>query len=341
MAIFSKGADPEALELSAERFREYAHTCLEVHDSVGAVAVAIKANWVGPDLLAMAGRIPAVQQQLSTLSTTLTTLGDKLSQNAKAQTTTSGNTLGRPGGTSGPGIPGSSGTPETPGAENATDAENATGGDGAYEKPTWLDAVEKGVKPLEIAATGLGATAFGLFSHTAGGGLGDLFTNGKLLDLYAEDVLKGVDSTKGLTSFEIAGSSLGGAMKVLDGRALGGLFAEGSKAGSLVGKLGVLGPISIGAGAVSTVLDVAHGDYGAAALDGASTALTAGALLAPPPADIVCGVGALGIAAYQNIPLVHDVVDGTVSAVGHAASAVADTVSNAASDAWDAVTSIF
>lgn len=152
----------------------------------------------------------------------------------------------------------------------------------------------------------------------------------------------------GLTSFETAGAGLNSAVKLLDGRAIGSFMAEGSRAGELVGKVGVLGPISVAAGAFSTYEDLAHHHYGDAALDGASTALTAGALLAPPPADIVCGVGALGVAAYQNIPFVHDAVDGAVhgvaeagEAVGHAAADVGKGIGHAASGAWHAITSIF
>lgn len=331
MAVFAKGADPEALERSATNFAGYARTCDEVRQSIGDTAAVIRANWAGGDLQALAGRVPAVQQQLAGISHTLDSLGQRLSANARAQQVTSGATGGLPGAPYGGGGPGGEpggGPGGEPGGEHG----------GEWEKPTWLEVTEKTLKPIELTTTGMGVAAYGLFSHTAGGsGFRNLFDNGKLLDLYTEDAMRAVDTTKGLTAFENAGTGINSAVKALDGRYLGSLFEEGSRASGVAGKLGVLGPISIAAGTFSTVEDIIHGDAKNAVLDGTSTALTAGALLAPPPADLVCGAGALGIAAYQNIPAVHAAVDGVV----HGAEDVAKGVGHAASSAWHAITSIF
>ena len=199
------------------------------------------------------------------------------------------------------------------------------------EKPEWLETAEKAVKPLEATFWSMDTTAFALFNSTAGGGVKDLFTNGKLWDLYQEDGLSSaVGWERGLTTAESAGVGIGDATKLLDGRAFGALFVDGSRAGELVGKVGVLGPISVGLGVYSTADDLAQGHYGAAAHDGVETALTAGALLAPPPADLVCGGAVLAMAAYDNIPVVHDVVD-----------AVGSGIKNAASSTWHAISSWF
>lgn len=189
------------------------------------------------------------------------------------------------------------------------------GGDEA-EKPEWLDTAEKALKPLEATNWLLDSSAFTAFNSTAGGGVRDLLTNGKLWDLYEEDALRGLKTvTTGLTDAEGAGVGIGSGVKLMDGRALGPLlFSEGSKVGSLVGKAGVLGPISIGVGVIGVGVDIAHGDTQAAVHDGVATALTAGAVFAPPPVDLVCGGAALAMAAYDNIPAVHHLVDG----VGHA-----------------------
>ena len=186
------------------------------------------------------------------------------------------------------------------------------------EEPEWLETTEKALKPVESTFWAMDTTAFALFNHTAGGGVRDLFTNGALWDFYEEDALStAIGWEKGLTSFEQAGVGIGTGVKLLDGRALGPLlFSEESAAGAVVGKVGVLGPISVGIGVYSTVDDITKGDYGKAAHDGVETALTAGALLAPPPADLVCGGAALAMAAYDNIPVVHEVVDD----IGHAAA---------------------
>ncbi|MEO9153011.1 MAG: hypothetical protein ABI243_11475 [Lapillicoccus sp.] len=50
MAIFSKGADPEALEQSANRLAGYAKDCESVRTVAGETVHSLKGQWGGGDL---------------------------------------------------------------------------------------------------------------------------------------------------------------------------------------------------------------------------------------------------------------------------------------------------
>ena len=110
-----------------------------------------------------------------------------------------------------------------------------------------------------------------------------------------------------------------------DMKGLSGLFAEGSSAGKFVGKFGVLGPVGIGLSTAQLGVSIAEGDTAGIIENGLGTGLAVGAVFAPPPVNIACGVAGLGLAAYQNIPAVQD----AVNAVGDGIADVADGVGDA------------
>jgi hypothetical protein len=127
--------------------------------------------------------------------------------------------------------------------------------------------------------------------------------------------------------------------------------------GSTAGK--AFGWIGVGLNGVDTVTAIADGDVGGAIWSGAKTAIGVGALLAPPPANLVfAGVGAgiaIGEFAYEHwdqitavantvadgaVDLAHgvaDVASDVASGVADVASDVASGVADAAGDFVDGV----
>ncbi|MEP6798548.1 MAG: C2 family cysteine protease [Lapillicoccus sp.] len=98
MAIFSKGADPEALHQSATRLGAYARECEAVRAAAGQAVGLLHGQWGGGDLDQLIGRWPSTEHQLTACSTHLTTLAEVLHRNARMQQTTSANGLGGTGG---------------------------------------------------------------------------------------------------------------------------------------------------------------------------------------------------------------------------------------------------
>ena len=111
---------------------------------------------------------------------------------------------------------------------------------------------------------------------------------------------------------------------VWDMKGLSGVFAEGSRAGSLVGKFGVLGPIAIGISGAQLATSIVEGDTRGIIENGLGTGLAVGAVFAPPPINVACGIAGLGLAAYQNIPAVHDAVDAVGEGIGDVAEGIGD-----------------
>ena len=95
MAILSRGADPEALEASADRFTTYATECTQVRTAVRTVITTSRVNWAGSDLEGLAKRWLAVDPHLEEASRTFTTLGERLRSNARSQRSTSAGEGGR------------------------------------------------------------------------------------------------------------------------------------------------------------------------------------------------------------------------------------------------------
>jgi len=93
-----------------------------------------------------------------------------------------------------------------------------------------------------------------------------------------------------------------------------------SKVAPALGTFGkALGPLGVALQAGTTAKDLADKKYGAALLDGSQTVLMGASLLAPPPADLICGAAALGIMAWQHR-----------EAIGHFAEKVGDDVAHGA-----------
>lgn len=116
MAIYKKGADPDALDRSATVLTQTARECTDVRHAVSGVVTSLRDNWGGHDLQALTGQWPAIAAQIDGLSTHLSTLGTTLTQNATAQRGASG-----PGSSTTAGVPGAS-LPAGPGGGASTPA---------------------------------------------------------------------------------------------------------------------------------------------------------------------------------------------------------------------------
>ncbi|GAA1900024.1 WXG100 family type VII secretion target [Lapillicoccus jejuensis] len=316
MAIFAKGADPEALEASATRFVTYAQTCDEVRESIGTSAAVIRANWQGSDLQSLAGRVPTVQHQLTTISHTLTSLGQRLTANAQAQRTTSGTYAGGGGGAPVPVGPGAGGR----GNPQAAAVLAALTGSGIY-------GTAKLAKTLLTLPTKYGSylqwseriKALSRFDTSAGvfKALGQVWKPGT-------DLFKSGEIFSNLTRW----GELSNATNLVKE---GGSLAKGLGA---AGK--VLGPLGAVFSGVSTVSDLADGNYGRAAYDGVMTIASVAACI-PPAAAIaapIAGAMALGEMVYDHWD---DITDFT----SHAADAVSDFAGDAADAIGDGATSVF
>ncbi len=319
MAIYKKGADPVALRSAAERITGHARECETVRGEATRVVNAIKSNWGGGDLDHLMSKWPPLDAQLGQFGTDLGKLAEALRRNAGAQDTTSGPGSGGAG-PLGPTVGPGTGQPGSPGG----------GGDGGMSP---LDGIANAMTIFGMPSLLAQTAAFGSVYSRAQGAL----LSGRYLGNITE-MAKAGDSM--LEMFPSASKFAAGAglfSDAWDMKGLSGLFAEGSSAGNFVGKFGVLGPVGIGLSAAQLGVSIAKGDTAGIIENGLGTGLAAGAVFAPPPVNIACGVAGLGLAAYQNIPAVHD----AVNAVGEGIADVAEGIGDAASDAWDSVTSIF
>lgn len=98
MAIYKKGADPDALDRSAGVLTQAARECTTVRHAVNGVMGSLKGNWGGGDLQGLMDRWPPIEAQIEGFGTHLTSLGQALTRNATAQRGASG-----PGGSTGSG----------------------------------------------------------------------------------------------------------------------------------------------------------------------------------------------------------------------------------------------
>ncbi len=321
MAIYKKGADPVALRASAERITGHARECETLKGEATRAVHALRGQWGGADLDHLMDRWPPLEAQLTQFGTDLGRLAEALRRNAGDQDTTSGQGGGVPAEGPGGGLPG------LPGG-----AGGSGGSDGA-DGMTPLDGIANAMTifglPSLLAQSGAFAS---IFSRSEGAGLSSRYLANITEMARAGDSM--LDVLPGASRFA-AGANL--FADAWDMKGLSGLFAEGSSAGKFVGKFGVLGPVGIGLSTAQLGVSIAEGDTAGIIENGLGTGLAVGAVFAPPPVNIACGVAGLGLAAYQNIPAVHD----AVNAVGDGIADVADDVGDAASDAWDSVTSLF
>lgn len=320
MAIYRKGSDPIALRASADRIAAHARECEALRTEAGRAVHSLKGHWAGGDLDHLMSRWPPLEAQLGQFSTDLGKLVEALRRNAGQQDLASGPGGGLPGG--GHGGPGGPAGPGGSGGAGGSDAgDDILGGLGR----AW---------PIVTLPAFFGQTAAVLTTFSRADGW---FASGRYLSTITQMARVGdpmLDLFPTASRFG-AGAHLFADMWEMKG--LSGLFAEGSTASRVVGKFGVLGPVGIGISAASFASSVVQGDVGGMVENGLGTALAAGAVFAPPPANVVCGVAGLGLAAYQNIPAVHD----AVNAVGEGIVDVGEGIADAAGDAWDTVTGWF
>lgn len=102
MAIFAKGADPEALEAAAVRLARYARECDGIRSEAGAAVHGLTGQWRGGDVQRLLDRWPSTSSRLEQCGTTLDGLVDALRRNARAQTVASSGGPGGGGATHGP-----------------------------------------------------------------------------------------------------------------------------------------------------------------------------------------------------------------------------------------------
>ncbi|MDV3220333.1 hypothetical protein [Intrasporangium sp.] len=323
MAIYRKGSDPVALRASAERIAAHARECEALRTEAGRAVHSLKGHWGGGDLDHLMSRWPPLEAQLGQFTADLGTLVEALRRNAGQQDMASGPGGGLPGG--GPGWPSGPSGPGGPGGSGG-----AGGSGGGVDI---LGGLGKAM-PIIGLPTLFGQTAGVLSTFSKADGW---FGSGRYLSTITQMARVGDPMLDLFPTASRFGAGANLFADMWDMKGLSGLFAEGSTASRVVGKFGVLGPIGIGVSAASFANSVVQGDVGGMVENGLGTALAAGAVFAPPPANVVCGVAGLGLAAYQNIPAVHD----AVNAVGEGIVDVGEGIADAAGDAWDTVSGWF
>ncbi|MDN5766650.1 MAG: WXG100 family type VII secretion target [Humibacillus sp.] len=325
MAIYKKGADPVALRASAGRITAHAHDCDSARNEASRAVRALNGEWSGGDLDHLLAQWPPIESQLTQVSTHLAKLAEALRRNATQQDSTSGPGSGSPGsgapgpvGPLGPSPLGPGGNGDGPGGQTGGSLLGALGMGMAVAGSPGLVGQTAGVLATLSRTDGVLLSGRYLSNITEMARVGDpLF-----------DLLPSASKFAGISNLAADAWSMKG---------LSGLFTEGSQVGSFVGKFGVLGPVGIGLSAAALGTSIVQGDTRGIIENGLGTGLAAGAVFAPPPINVACGIAGLGLVAYQNIPAVHETVD----AIGEGIADVASGIGDAASDAWSSVTSIF
>ncbi len=338
MAIYRRGADTAVLRASADRLVGHARVCDQVRAETGRSVRLLADHWSGPDLDRLVAGWPRLEAQLTHLESQLGQVAEILRRNATQQEGASGMGPGAPGVPLGPGGRGLPFGPGAPGMPSLPVVPPGTpGAPGAPGRPGDPSSIIDG---LGDASTIVGipsllaqsAAVLSTFSRADG-----WLASGRYLGAVTDLARVGdpmLDLLPGASRFG-AGANL--FADLWDMKGLSGLFAEGSAASGFVGKYGVLGPIGIGLSAAGFVDSAVRGDEKGMWLNGAGTVLAAGAVFAPPPVNVVCGVAGLGLAAYQNIPA----VENAVNAVGEGFVDVGEGIADAAGDAWDTVSGWF
>ena len=96
MAIYRKGADPDALDAASGRLALHAKDCATVRTEVAAALRSLDGSWGGPDFDSFKARWPTADSTLETMGHDLDNLSQRLRTNAAAQRGTSN--LGPDGG---------------------------------------------------------------------------------------------------------------------------------------------------------------------------------------------------------------------------------------------------
>ena len=321
MAIYKKGADPGALRSAADRLTAHARDCDAVRGEAARAIGALKGHWGGGDLDHLMSRWPPVEAQLTTFGSDLEALAQALRRNAGGQDVTSGNGSGN----------GSGGVPVGPlGPLGPTPlGPGGTAGSASAADRSILDGLNNGMTVAGLPSL-LAATAGVLATYSRADGW---LRSGR----YLSNITSMARVADPMFDLLPTASRFGGTANLVadvwDMKGLSGVFAEGSRAGSFVGKFGVLGPIAIGISGAQLATSIVEGDTRGIIENGLGTGLAVGAVFAPPPINVACGIAGLGLAAYQNIPAVHDAVD----AVGEGIGDVAEGIGDAAADAWNSI----
>ena len=322
MAIYKKGADPVALRSAADRLTAHARDCESVRSEASRAVGTLRGNWGGGDLDHLMSRWPPVEAQLAAFGTDLDALAQALRRNAGGQDVTSGS-----GSATGPGGDARSARSD-PSARRRSGREAPSGSASAADRSI-LDGLNNGMTVAGLPSL-LAATAGVLATYSRADGW---LRSGQYLSTITSMARVGDPMFDLLPTASRFGGTANLVADVWDMKGLSGVFAEGSRAGSLVGKFGVLGPVAIGISGAQLATSIVEGDTRGIIENGLGTGLAVGAVFAPPPINVACGIAGLGLAAYQNIPAVHDAVD----AVGEGIGDVAEGIGDAASDAWNSI----
>lgn len=90
MAIYRKGADPDALDASADRLDSYAGACRNARSSVDEVVGSLQGSWGGGDAERLTSHWRRTSPTFDHLDSALTGLGRRLRDNARSQRGASG-----------------------------------------------------------------------------------------------------------------------------------------------------------------------------------------------------------------------------------------------------------
>ncbi|SMG36358.1 WXG100 family type VII secretion target [Agreia pratensis] len=267
--------------------------------------------WVGPDAEGFRSQWNAtLRKSIVSANDVLLSAATALLKNARDQEETSSVDGAAPGSSTAPNSPGHTGAP----------------GSGQQQHNPLADILDN---PALVATEGVfnDIDALGFLSDVAKLRLGASFDS--------------LDGALGFSRFErgfgalnefLHGENWGAATQRLSTVLGDGALASNvGSAAEFLGKAGkVLGPVGAVLGVAGVANDIVKKDYGRAAYDGVATGLGIAALVTPPPVDFALGVAAGGMALgsllYDDVPLVHDVVDNTTAAIGDAANATGKAI---------------
>jgi uncharacterized protein YukE len=316
------GADPEQLRALAKQFSSGSNQIRSSLETVSSLVNSTQ-SWKGPDAAAFQQRWNSHVVQLgNTVAHALELGSTTLIKNADEQTATS-QVDGGPGGNGGPGGSGPGAGPGGgPGGSKAPGDSGFSLGD-AWEKYGDLKLAVDLPRGL-YGLTWLKAHGLDILDRADWARIPARSAPYNLMDS-ASDLLGGKNLSKYFPALNISDD-------VLD--ASTGLAGAKNTMLDFLGKGGIgkgLGVLGVGLDGIDTVKKLTEGDMGGAAWSATKTTLGVLALT-PTPIGLVAGGVSLGIAAYENIPIVKDFVDGGAKMVADAASDVAEEASNFTKD---------
>ncbi|GAB3534376.1 hypothetical protein GCM10027403_10100 [Arthrobacter tecti] len=261
--------------------------------------------------------------RLLSTQTLLSTAARDLRRNADEQERTSGSDTGTT--TGGPG--GSSGAPGNPTEQGSSDDSSGAPLLGS------LNAIWNGIN-LANGALGLAALPVAIARLQTMGQLAGSFDT-------LQDALTVADRARNLTRLDGLLSGAGWADEV---QRLSNVIPDAGLAGRvgwLTGPLGTagkfLGPAGVVLGGITTINDFAQGNYDRGVYNAITTGLGTAALFTPPPANLVLGVAAGGMALGQ---LVYDNWDSIESGISTAWEWTGDRVEDVGEAVSDGVEAI-